>query len=179
MSAQSFYLKPFLSAGPLAHLKITGKIIRRSGTVAISYALFGPMAEIVIPGLAGMPVRKNALWEETCFEFFLASRDSDQYWEFNLSPAGDWNVYRFTDYRQGMMEENVFVSLPFVVHRGPGALRLTLEVDLPRLVPADRPLEVAIAVVLQAPDGRLTYWALTHPGPHPDFHRRDSFIVTM
>ena len=66
-----------------------------------------------------------------------------------------------------------------VVHRSPEALRLTLEVDLARIVPADRPLEVAIAAVIQAPDGRLTYWALTHPGPRPDFHRRDGFLIAV
>ncbi len=65
------------------------------------------------------------------------------------------------------------------VHRSPETLRLTLEVDLARIVPADRPLEVAIAAVIQAPDGRLTYWALTHPGPRPDFHRRDGFLIAI
>ncbi len=68
---------------------------------------------------------------------------------------------------------------PLVVHRSPEALRLTLEVDLARIVPADRPLEVAIAAVIQAADGRLTYWALTHPGPQADFHRRDGFLIAV
>jgi hypothetical protein len=179
MSVQIFYLKPFLSAGPLAHLKITGKIIRRSGTVAISYALFGPMAEIVIPGLAGMPVRKNALWEETCFEFFLASRDSDQYWEFNLSPAGHWNVYRFKSYRQDMREEPAFTSLPFSVRRQPDSLRLSLKLDLDKIIPADETLRVAISAVIKSKNGDITYWALTHPGPQADFHRRDSFLIEL
>ena len=83
------------------------------------------------------------------------------------------------DYRQGQAAEPALASLPFGVHRSPEAWRLTLEVDLARIVPADRPLEVAIAAVIQAPDGRLTYWALTHPGPQPDFHRRDGFLIAV
>ena len=64
---------------------------------------------------ADMPARRDRLWEETCFEFFLAVKNSPRYWEFNLSPAGHWNVYRFADYRQGMQEEPAFASLPFSV----------------------------------------------------------------
>ena len=84
-------------------------------------------------------------------------------------PAGDWNVYRFNNYRQGQAAEQAFASLPFTVHRNRETLRLTLEIDLARIVPADRPLEVAIPAVIQAPDGRLSYWALTHPAPDPTF----------
>jgi hypothetical protein len=28
-------------------------------------------------------------------------------------------------------------------------------------------------------DGGTTYWALTHRGPEPDFHRRNSFILEL
>lgn len=70
MSVQSFYLKPFSSAGPVAHLKIAGKIIRRSCTLAIS-------------------------------------------------------------------------------------------------------------IVIKPQNGEITYWALTHPGPQADFHRRDSFLIEL
>ena len=38
---------------------------------------------------------------------------------------------------------------------------------------------VGIAAVIKLAGGGLTYWALTHPGPQADFHRRDSFLVEL
>ncbi len=179
MNDRSFSLKPFPPAGPRLHLKITGSIVRRADTLAIRYALRGRLAELAIPAPADLPARKNGLWEETCFEFFLAVKNSPQYWEFNLSSAGHWNVYRFQAYRQGRQEETAFRSLPFSVQSRPDSLLLALKIDLERIVPADQALEVAIAAVIKLLDGQATYWALTHPGPQADFHRRDCFIVDL
>jgi len=36
-----------------------------------------------------------------------------------------------------------------------------------------------VAAVVKLRDGRVTYWALSHPGPRPDFHRRDSFLIKL
>ncbi len=110
---------------------------------------------------------------------FLAIQKDVGYWEFNLSPAGPWNVFRLADYRQGLQEEPAFQTLPFTVHRQPEMLTVTLNVDLAAIIPPDRPLEVAISTVLQHQDGRLSYWALTHPGPEPDFHSREGFVIKL
>ncbi len=179
MNRRSFSLKPIPSAGFLPHLKITGNIGRHPRTLTIIYALLGHLREVVIPAPADMPARKNALWEETCFEFFLGVRNSDQYWEFNLSPAGHWNVYRFKSYRQGMQEEPAFTSLPFSAERQPDALRLSLKLDLDKIILTDQALKVAISAVIKPVNGKITYWALTHPGPKADFHRRESFILEL
>jgi hypothetical protein len=179
MNGQSFSLKPFPSAGLLPHLKITGNIGRRSKILTISYALLGPLAELVIPAPVDMPARKNALWEETCLEFFLGVKNSDRYWEFNLLPAGHWNIYRFRSYRQGMQEEPAFTSLPFSVQRQPDALRLSMKLDLDKIILADQTLKVASSAVIKPINGKITYWALAHPGPQADFHRRDSFILEL
>jgi len=130
MNDHSFSLQPFSPASPLLHLQITGNIGRRANTLAIHYALFGHLPELVIPASADIPARKNHLWEKTCFELFLAVKNSPQYWEFNLSPAGHWNVYRFGAYRQGMQEEMGFTALPFSVQKQSDSLLLALEVEL-------------------------------------------------
>jgi len=177
MNGRRFSLKPFPSAGTLPDLKIRGNVSRLSKTLATSYSLLGPLEELVIPALADLPVRRKTLWEETCFEFFLCAEDSDQYWEFNLSPAGYWNVYRFKSYRQGMQEEPAFTSLPFKVRRQQDALRLSLKLDLARIIPEDQTLKVGISAVIKDINGGITYWALTHTGHQADFHRRDGFIL--
>jgi hypothetical protein len=119
------------------------------------------------------------LWEATCFEFFLAVPGTAGYWEFNLSPAGDWNAFRLTGYRRGIAEEPAFTGLALDVRRRPRELTLDVELDLGNIVPADQALEVGLAAVIKLPNGTLTYWALAHPGREPDFHRRDSFLVRV
>jgi len=38
---------------------------------------------------------------------------------------------------------------------------------------------VAITAVLQSRDGTCSYWALLHPGPEADFHRREGFALRL
>ena len=184
MNDQSFSLQPFFTpklkqatARSVADLKITGTIARHSNTLAIRYQLLGPLEEVVIPRLSDKPVRKHELWEETCFEFFLGVRNAGRYWEFNLSPAGHWNIYRFDAYRQGMQEEMAFTSLPLRIQNQLNFLSLTLELNLDKILQADQVLQVGISTVLKHRNDNVTYWALTHDAPQADFHQRGSFII--
>jgi hypothetical protein len=179
MIARHFTLQPFPGTGPLPGLEITGHIIRQANTLAIGFVLFDPLKELEIPEPADLPARKIGLWEKTCFEFFIAERNAPRYWEFNLSPSGDWNVYRFEAYRQGLYEEMAFSTLPFSALRQSDSLQLILEFDLGLIIPADKALEVAISVVIKTKGGEESFWALTHPGSKPDFHWRKSFIVKL
>jgi hypothetical protein len=179
MKDQSFCLAPFASACPLPSVKIEGTMVRRSDTLAMRYALLGRLRDLVIPGRAAVPERADGLWKNTCFELFLAVRGALRYWEFNLSPAGHWNAYRFASYREGMEEERDFSSLPFRVERQSDSLSLRLELDLDKIARSDQVLEVAVSAVIKQRDGSVTYWALTHRGPHPDFHRRDNFTIAL
>ncbi len=179
MKVQSFSLQPFPSAQPLPAVKITGTISRQGHALALRYELMGKLATVVLPERADRPARRHGLWEETCFEFFLAPQNSRRYWEFNLAPAGHWNVYSFQGYRQGMQEERAFTSLPFSVQSRSDSMLLVLKVDLAGIIPADQALEAAISAILTGNEGQVTYWALTHPGPEADFHRRDSFIIEL
>jgi hypothetical protein len=179
MNAPSFSLKAFPTARPRSELEISGSLARHSNALAIRYTLNGALTELDIPAPAAAPVRKHGLWEDTCFECFLAVKNSLRYWEFNLSPAGHWNVYRFAAYRQGMQEETSFSRLPFSIASQGHALSLAVELDLDKIIPTGQTLELAVSSVIKYKDGELTFWALTHPGPQPDFHRRDSFIITQ
>jgi hypothetical protein len=179
MNDLNFSLQQFPTTTPLPDLRITGNIVRHVNKLAVRYLLLGPMAELSIPEQANTPARKDKLWEETCLEFFLNTRDSDQYWEFNLSPAGHWNVFRFNSYRQGMQEELAYTSLPFIVKKKPDALHLSLEFDLSKIIPAGRPMRVAISAVIKSLEGKVSSWALTHPSSQADFHHRESFVIEL
>ncbi len=116
----------------------------------------------------------------TCFEFFLAIQGQPQYWEFNMSPSGDWNVYCMNAYRRiGFGEETSIQRLQFEVRKETGLLILDATINLTPLLSEQQPLEVSVTAVIQTKDGDETYWALTHPAPQADFHLRESFICPL
>ncbi len=179
MTGPAFSLRPFPGASQECDLAITGEISRHSHTLAIRYELRGRLDRVLLPPPARHPSRRPRLWEETCFEFFLAPRDTSRYWEFNLSPGGPWNVYRFTAYRRGMEEETAISALPFRVQNWPDTLLLALELDLATLLPPGQAIQAGVAAVIQDANREATYWALTHRASRPDFHRRDSFLISL
>ncbi len=179
MNLRNFSLQPFRRKEHLPDIRITGTIRRRAHVLNIGYALLGDLSGIAIPAREEPPGRKDRLWDETCLEVFLGRKDSGGYWEFNLSPAGHWNVYRFTAYRKGMREEPAFPSLPFRIRTEPDAFRLSLELDIGKIVPASGDVEAGVCAVIRTVTGKTSHWALVHPGPRPDFHRRDGFALIL
>ncbi|MBD2502216.1 DOMON-like domain-containing protein [Anabaena azotica] len=175
---QQISLKPFPST-EVVPVQITGNISRVDNQLTINYQLVGDLQEIVIAQPADKPARQHELWQNTCFEFFLGMKNSPRYWEFNLSPAGHWNIYRFDSYRQGMQEEIAFNLLPFIVEHQSGSLLLSLKVDLDKIVTSEQPLDLAITTVVKLKNGKVTYWALVHQAKEADFHIRESFIVEI
>ena len=179
MHPQRFLLKPFPGEGNPAGLTIGGSIGRRAGSLSVRSEVRGDLSKVSIPAAAAATRRRDRLWEETCLELFLGTADSEEYWEINLSPSGDWNVYRFTRYREGMREETDITSLPFAVRRDPEALLLTAEIGIGTIVPAGKDLAATVAVVIKTSDGGKSHWAPIHPASRPDFHRRDGFSLTF
>lgn len=179
MRPRRFLLKPFPGEGNPAGVTIGRSIARRADTLSVVYEVRGNLSKVLIPAAADAPRRKDRLWEETCFELFLGTADSARYWEFNLSPAGHWNVYRFTRYREGMREEPAFTSLPFAVQGDSEALILTAEIDIGKIVPAGTDLAVGVAAVIETIARGKSHWAPAHPASRPDFHRRDGFALPL
>ncbi len=179
MNPTRFFLKPFPGEGNPARVMIGGSIARRAETLSIRYEVRGNLSKVEIPAAAEAARRKDRLWEETCLELFLGAADSGEYREFNLSPSGHWNVFRFTRYREGRREEEAVPSLPFDVRRDSEALLLTAEIDIGKIVPAGKDLAAAVAAVIGTIDGGKSHWTLVHPAARPDFHRRDGFALIL
>lgn len=177
MKNHNFTLEPFKSRKN--DLQITGEITRDDNILTIHYRLKGNLEKIEIPAVEKLPIRKNELWETTCFEFFVGIKNTPIYWEFNLSPSGDWNIYWFEDYRKSMLLEDKVESLPFNILRDSNALYLGLEFNLDCLVSKIQNLNVSIATVIKSKEGDISYWALKHCGKEADFHLRDSFVLDM
>ena len=179
MREHHFRLLPSDTGSAPAGLTLGGSLRRQGKGLAIHYVLAGGLEAVRIPAPARPPARCDGLWERTCFEFFLAVPGEETYWEFNLSPAGDWNVYRLAGYRQGLTPEAAYGGLEIEIRRESGALHLNLACSLPPHAQRHPPLEMAVCAVIEQKNGMLSYWALAHPGPEPDFHRRDGFQITL
>jgi len=44
---------------------------------------------------------------------------------------------------------------------------------------ADRSWSLGLSAVIESADGRLSYWALRHPAPRPDFHQRAGWAARL
>jgi hypothetical protein len=174
----NFQLQPFATNDQLPAIEISGMVNRQDGFLAIEYQLVGDLTSLAIPVPAADPTRKFHLWEATCFEFFVGIPGDRNYWEFNLAPAGDWNIFHLDDYRQGLKDEAAFTSLPFRVEQQQNSFSLALEFNLDRIIARQQPIEVSVTTVIQSVQGEMSYWALTHNGTEADFHRRDGFIIS-
>lgn len=175
----SFDLVPF----PDPHtpeIRITGRIFRKQNVLTVRYFLMGKTDEVLIPKPVSNPDRRNELWRSTCFEFFLTIPDRSHYWEFNLSPSGEWNVFRMDDYRQiGFREEESIQAPQIETDRGPDFFRLNAVVDLSPILEVNMKVQAGVTSVIQTLDGHETYWALAHPTSLADFHLRESFILAL
>lgn len=146
--------------------------VRRAGITELSFrfVLEGDLGALCIPSLSAGK-RTDGLWRTTCFEAFLKCDGSEEYLEFNFAPSSDWAAYEFHNYRQGMRESAI--DAPTITFDRK-ADRLTLDAavkfDQANLSCESAPLLVALSAVVEANDGGMSYWALSHPTAKPDFH---------
>lgn len=151
-----------------------------AGKLAVRFVLDADMSQIALPRLRS-PERTDELWRHTCFEVFVALPDGDAYVELNFSPSTEWAMYGFVGYRRGMTPLEVNRPPRVAVRPMPRGLVLeavTHLAELPMPQPGS-PLRAGAAAVVEEKEGRLTYWALTHPSALPDFHHRLGFVLQV
>jgi hypothetical protein len=157
LTRPSFSLIPFSVQGA-PDITIKGKVARQSNTFYVQYVLAGNLGNIFLPSLNANPARNDELWRTTCFEFFIAIKSTSQYWEFNMSPSGDWNIYVMDAYRQvNMREETRIKRFPFEVQKGADSLSLEVAINLDSIITSEKLIKVGITAVIQAKNGRETY----------------------
>ncbi|MBK5264186.1 MAG: DOMON-like domain-containing protein [Alphaproteobacteria bacterium] len=144
-------------------------------TLVVAYGVTGDIAALKIPALT-TPNRRDNLWQETCFELFVAL-DNGGYAEYNFAPSSCWAAYRFEGYRSAMREVAgvaPIMEVSATEHR----LSVTVQLDLTTLVP-DLDRRVGLSAVIEQEDGSKSWWALQHPSEKPDFHHRDCFALQL
>jgi len=175
---QTFKLIPF-PTNNLPDIGIVGEIIRFGNKFLLHYEVNGEIGQILQSAKSSSPSRTEDLCKATCFEFFIAIPARPQYWEFNMSPSGDWNVHRMMFHKIGFHKETAFTELPFVYRKSEDKLFLDISVDLSPILRPKQKVQLGVATIIQMKDGNKTYWALAHSGSQVDFRSRDDFILLV
>jgi hypothetical protein len=182
-------LEPF---GGLAHppdLTVSGQASRQgvsqggrqAGRLELVWCLAGDLEALVLPEPSESRRRCDGLWQTTCLEAFWGFAGQDAYWELNLAPSGDWNLYRLSHYRGPLTPVDLAEAPPWQVRRSAREFEVAVDLDLSEVAGADEPgvadlpLEISLTAVIEQVGQGVSYWALAHTGAEPDFHRRDSF----
>jgi hypothetical protein len=175
---QALTLHPDERCDAVARLDVD--ITRRApGLLILDYRLTGVIADLILPTPTA-PARSDNLWKHICFEAFIRPTADEAYCEVNLSPSGDWAVYRFDGYRTGMGAPPEALAPLTNLTVTNGHLELHAHLDLAGLgLPADAPWRIGIAAVIEETNGRITHWALTHPPGRADFHHADGFACEI
>lgn len=149
----------------------------RPGLLALRFVVRGDIAALRLPPRAA-PARTDELWRRTCFEAFVRAPAGEGYREFNLSPSTEWAAYRFDGYRQGMRPADDAPDPGVAVHVAPDRLELSaaLRLPAPELAAGAR---LGLSAVIEAADGRVSYWAAAHPPGRADFHHADCFALEI
>lgn len=146
------------------------------GAVASTNIWFGvgaPAGRFAMP--QGDGIRRDELWQTTCFETFLREDGEDSYREWNFAPSGDWAAYDFSAYRAERADAEV--AAPYVRMEDNltwWTLGATIAVD------GGKAWRLGLSAILEEKDGTKSYWALAHPpGDQPDFHHADCFAAKL
>jgi hypothetical protein len=169
------------ASAPAAVRAVAGTISRAGpGQLAARWRLEADLTALRIPD-SGPVCFAVGLWEHTCFELFARTPGSSPYFEFNVSPSRSWAAFAFSDYRVGRIALADLAPPCISVSAAAGVLTVAGRITLPPALAGTAPpaLELALAAVIEDATGTLSYWALAHPGPRPDFHHPDGFVARL
>jgi hypothetical protein len=156
-------------------------ISRTNEQLKANFALEGDTSQICLMPPRG-PQRLVQLWRHTCFELFIAIENQAAYHEFNFAPWGEWRVHSFSSYRTLDPTMSKIQPAPSIALQTTGGrLELAVRIKLAELseLHPNNALSLGASAVIEAKDGSLSYWALRHPAPKPDFHDREGFALRM
>jgi hypothetical protein len=120
------------------------------------------------------PTFTKDLWKTTCFELFLGSQKSTEYWEWNFSLSGNWACYHFNNYRSGQSEHPELGPTSFEIQHKPGRMHLQISLPIPPMQQDD--FIFSPTAVIETKSGSIGFWAFQHKDSHPNFHLKESFI---
>ena len=151
-----------------------------AGALRLVYRLSGDVAALRLPPASAQPQPSDGLWRHSCFEAFIGPASATAYREFNFSPSGDWAVYDFAQERVRADAPHAPAALTLSFSQQADALTLTaVTPHLPTPWDESADTLLGLSAVIESADGQLSYWALAHPRPQPDFHTRAGWTARL
>lgn len=171
-------LVPFEKNADTQAIGLSVSVSQVHGILQCRFELTDPKKLILVPNPKTNPSRMRGLWKSTCFEVFWKETELANYWEMNLSPSLDWNVFGFQSYRSDIEKEDLrFESVACASDRYEDRIIFDVSLDLKKCAYEFRKIQVSCTAVLEHKSGAKSYWAFKHPGIKPDFHHQDSFMT--
>ena len=130
--------------------------------------------EIKYSPLSQNPSFTKELWKTTCFEFFLGTQNSTEYWEWNFSLSGNWACYHFNNYRSGQSDLTKLDPKGFDLQIKSDRMHLQLSLPIPQTNQSN--FIFSPTAVIETKSGSIGFWAVQHKDSHPNFHVKESFI---
>ena len=172
-----FSLIPFdLLSAP--NITIETELNFNEESVYISYRIRRNLALINLGNSTPNKARLVKLWEKTCFELFIKNKDN-QYMEFNFAPNFEWNCFYFNQAGAPLLEWEQ-MQTP-VIDILLSSEHFFMFVDIKKeffpkgFFNEESELSAGITSVIKDNTGSISYWALSHADPRPNFHHFDSF----
>jgi hypothetical protein len=190
---QTFEIIPFQDNNLIESIR--GEFEIRERQIVINFQLDGKISEVYWPEKDESSGRQFGLWEHTCLEFFIGPENSSHYWEFNLSPSGNWNCFSFSDLRTDMQESEALVlsSVAGEVEENTATCTALIHCDdLVREMVLSG-IRIGISAVIEHTSG-FFYYALAHcsngqssngqssngqKARKPDFHARENHLLLL
>lgn len=162
-------------------LSLSVSAARLSGEqVQLRFEASGEVHRLRVPAMSSDPGPTDGLWQHTCFEAFAATgaasgaTSGTGYQEFNFAPSGHWAHYRFKAERQREDAGRTAITPHITVTHSASVLTLTAQLPIQS---SDSPSQWGLSAVIELDDGSLSYWALHHPRPQPDFHNSSGWTL--
>jgi hypothetical protein len=176
---QTFEIIPFQDNNLIESIRGEFEICEQQ--IVINYQLSGKINEVYWPEKDASPGRQFGLWEHTCLEFFIGPATSSNYWEFNLSPNGNWNCFSFSDLRTDMQESETLVLSSVECEAEEDVATCTALIHCDDMVLSG--IRIGISAVIEHSSG-FFYYALAHcsngeKARRPDFHARENHLLLL
>jgi len=155
----------------MANITVEASFLIRNQTIQLEYKIEGEIAKYNFPQ-ESQQKRVHELWRKSCFEFFFSIGDSDEYYEINISPTTEWNIYHFNSYREGM-KEVTDISIPSInVHRGKESISLSFEVQFLAQEIVNKPFSYNLATILLNNSSLRYFFTIHRKDGDVDFHNK-------
>lgn len=188
MIVKEFELKPFDINNPdLPAITLAAQIRINQNDISFHFKMKGDIDSIYLSKDNGKDNGKDnkkynrviGLWTQTCFEFFILSKQDGEYYEFNFASDSSWNCFIFNSYRSELTEYEEIDLKNININYDQRVFDLECRFNLSVLGHQFEDLsniKVSPACVIKTCHDKTLYYANKHPDSVANFHHPESFV---